>query len=153
MRAGAALRADNLSVTNASVGQRLDAGCRTLQARIPDPAVIRPERPGLEPFVHGTQTRRPHRRAGSDRDDLPRTNNAMEGFMRSITPRYRRSSGRKHGKRYLLREGRPGRDYEASVRMGARPADIDAGIRAVPHGRGRTTRAAQRARQAEQLKQ
>jgi hypothetical protein len=37
--------------------------------------------------------------------------------------------------------------------MGASPGEIDARIRTVPHGRWRTTRAAQRARQEEQLKQ
>ncbi len=150
---GDALRAGNLSVTNASVGQRFDAWCRSLQAQLQDGALIGPERECLEHFVHVTQNMRPHLIRCYDLDDLPRTNNDMEGFIRSIKTRYRRISGRKNWNRYLLRYGRRVSYYEASVRMGASPAEIDAGIRAVAHGRWRTTRATQRARQEEQLKQ
>ena len=150
---GDALRADKLSVTNASVGQRFDAWCLALQAQLQDPALIVSERQCLEHFVHVTQNMRPHLIECYDRDDLPRTNNDMEGFIRSIKTRYRRISGRKNWNRYLLRYGRRVSYYEASVRMGASPAELDARIRAVPHGRWRTSRAAQRARQEEQLKQ
>jgi hypothetical protein len=153
IRSGDALRADTLSVTNGSVGQRFDAWCLALQAQLQDPALIASERQCLEHFVHVTQNMRPHRMRCYDLDDLPRTNNAMEGFIRSIKTRYRRISGRKNWNRYLLRYGRRVSYYEASVRMGASPAEMDDRIRAVPHGRWRTTRAAQRARQEEQLKQ
>src|SRR5215216_2139381 len=57
---GDALRADKLSVTNASVGQRFDAWCRSLQAQLQDGALIGPERECLEHFVHVTQNMRPH---------------------------------------------------------------------------------------------
>jgi len=150
---GDALRADNLSVTNASVGQRFDAWCLALQAQLQDPALSASERQCLEHFVHVTRNMRPHLIECYDRDDLPRTNNDMEGFIRSIKTRYRRISGRKNWNRYLLRYGRRVSYYEASVRMGASPAELDARIRAVPHGRWRATRATQRARQEEQLKQ
>jgi hypothetical protein len=150
---GDALRADNLSVTNASVGQRFDAWCEALQAQMQDPALTAPERQCLEHFVHVTRNMRPQLIECYDLDDLPRTNNDMEGFIRSIKTRYRRISGRKNWNRYLLRYGRRVSYYEAYIRRGASPAEIDAGIRAVPHGRWRTTRAAQRARQEEQLKQ
>ena len=150
---GDALRADNRFVTNALVGQRFDAWCLALQAQIQDPALIGPERQCLEHFVHVTQNMRPHLIECYDLDDLPRTNNDMEGFIRSIKTRYRRISGRKNWNRYLLRYGRRVSYYEAYIRMGASPPEIDACIRAVPHGRWRTARAAQRARQEEQLKQ
>jgi hypothetical protein len=150
---GDALRADNLSVTNASVGQRFDAWCLALQTHLQDPALIASERQCLEHFVHVTRNMREHLIECYDLDDLPRTNNDMEGFIRSIKTRYRRISGCKNWNRYLLRCGRRVSYYEASVRMGASPAEIDACIRAVPHRRWRTTRAAQRARQEEQLKQ
>jgi hypothetical protein len=150
---GEALRADNLSITNASVGQRFDAWYLTLQAQLQDPALIGPERQCLEHFVHVTRNMRPHLMKCYDLGDLPRTNNDMEGFIRSIKTRYRRISGRKNWNRYLLRYGRRVSYYEAYVRMGTSPAEIDACICAVSHGRWRTTRAAQRARQEEQLKQ
>ena len=150
---GDALRADSLSVTNVSVGQRFDAWCCSLQAQMQDPALTEPERQCLGHFVHVRENMRPHLIQCYDLDDLPRTNNDMEGFIRSIKTRYRRISGRKNWNRYLLRYGRRVSYYEAYVRMGASPPEIDACIRAVPHGRWRTTRAAQRARQEEQLKQ
>lgn len=150
---GDALRADSLTVTNVSVGQRFDAWCLALQAQMQDPALTEPERQCLGHFVHVTENMRPQLIQCYDLDDLPRTNNDMEGFIRSIKTRYRRISGRKNWNRYLLRYGRRVSYYEASVRMGASPAELDARIRAVPHGRWRTTRAAQRARQEEQLKQ
>lgn len=150
---GDALRADNLPVTNASVGQRFDAWCLALQAQLQDSALIASERQCLEHFVHVTQNMRPQLIQCYDLDDLPRTNNDMEGFIRSIKTRYRHISGRKNWNRYLLRYGRRVSYYEACVRIGASAAEIDAHIRAVPHGRWRATRAAQRARQEEQLKQ
>jgi hypothetical protein len=150
---GDALRADNLPVTNASVGQRFDAWWGALQAQMQHPTLTAPERQCLEHFVHVTQNMRPHLIQCYDLDDLARTNNDMEGFIRSIKTRYRRISGRKNWNRYLLRYGRRVSYYEAYIRMGARPPEIDAHIRAVRHGRWRTTRAAQRARQEEQLKQ
>ena len=150
---GDALRADKVSLTNTSVGQRFDAWCLALQAQLQDGALTASERQCLEHFVHVSRNMRPQLIECYDRDDLPRTNNDMEGFIRSIKTRYRRISGRKNWNRYLLRYGRRVSYYEASVRMGASPAELDAGIRAVPHGRWRTTRAIQRARQEEQLKQ
>lgn len=150
---GDALRADSLPVTNASVGQRFDAWCLSLQAQVQDPALTAPERQCLEHFLHVSRNMRPQLMLCYDLDDLPRTNNDMEGFIRSIKTRYRRISGRKNWNRYLLRYGRRVTYYEAYVRMGASPAEIDARMRAVAHGRWRTTCAEQRARQEEQLKQ
>jgi hypothetical protein len=103
---GDALRTDNLSVTNASVGQRFDAWCLALQAQMQDSTLTAPERQCLEHFVHVTRNMRPHLIQCYDLDDLPRTNNDMEGFIRSIKTRYRRISGRKNWNRYLLRYGR-----------------------------------------------
>lgn len=150
---GDALRADNLSVTTASVGQRFDAWCLALQAQLEDPALIAPERQCLEHFVHVTRNMRPHLIQCYDLDDLPRTNNDMEGFIRSIKTRYRRISGRKNWNRYLLRYGRRVAYYEAGVRMTGEPRAIDACVGRVPHDRWRQARAEQRRCQEEQLKQ
>ena len=150
---GEVLRADNLPVTNATVGQRFDAWCEALHAQVQDPALTTPERQCLEHFVHVSRNMRPQLIQCYDLEQLPRTNNDMEGFIRSIKTRYRRISGRKNWNRYLLRYGRRVAYYEAAVRMGESLFAIDARVRAVPHRRWRTTRAEQRACQEEQLKQ
>ena len=150
---GDALRADNLPVTNVMVGQRFDAWCRSLQEQLQDGAMPAPERKCLEHFLHVSKNMRPHLLLCYDLDELPRTNNDMEGFIRSLKTRYRRISGRKNWNRYLLRYGRRVAYYEAQLRMGDGPDQIAARVRTIPHGRWRTSRAEQRARQEEQLKQ
>lgn len=150
---GDALRADKQSVTNASVGQRFDAWCCSLQAQMQDSSLTEPERQCLEHFVHVTQNMREHLIECYDLDDLPRTNNDMEGFIRSIKTRYRRISGRKNWNRYLLRYGRRVAYYEAGVRMTGAPSAIEACARRVPHDRWRKARIEQRRCQEEQLKQ
>lgn len=150
---GDALRADGLPVSNASVGQRFDSWCAALEAQVQDPAMTPSERQCLEHFVHVSRNMRPQLIQCYDLDQLPRTNNDMEGFIRSIKTRYRRISGRKNWNRYLLRYGRRVAYYEGQVRLGEGPAEIAARVRAVPHARWRTRRAEQQARQEEQLKQ
>jgi hypothetical protein len=149
---GDALRADKLSVTNASVGQRFDAWCRALQVQMQDSSLTEPERQCLEHFVPVTQTMREHLIECYDLADLPRTNNDMEGFIRSIKTRYRRISGRKNWNRYLLRYGRRVAYYEAGMRMTGAPSAIEACVRRVPHDRWRKARIEQRRCQEEQLK-
>ena len=150
---GEALRADSLPVTNATVAQRFDAWCISLQEQMQDPALPPTERHCLEHFLHVSKNMRSQLILCYDLDQLPRTNNDMEGFIRSIKTRYRRISGRKNWNRYLLRYGRRIAYYEAQVRMGDGPDEIDARVRDIPPERWRTTRAEQRARQDEQLKQ
>ncbi len=150
---GDALRADGLPVTNTTVGQRFDAWCAVLQEQLQDPALTATERQCLEHFAHVTRNMRPQLIQCYDLEHLPRTNNDMEGFIRSIKTRYRRISGRKNWNRYLLRYGRRVVYYEAQVRRNDSSSDIDARVRAVSPERWRTTRAEQQARQAEQLKQ
>ena len=150
---GDALRADNLSVTNASVGQRFDVWCLALQAQMQNPALPAPERQCLEHFVHVSRNMRSHLIQCYDRDDLPRTNNDLEGFIRLIKARYRRISGRKNWNRYLLRYGRRVAYYEAGVRMTGEASAMNAGVGRVAHDRWRMARAEQRLCQQEQLKQ
>jgi len=150
---GDALRADDLPVTNATVGQRFDAWCAALCDQVPDERENPTERRCLSHFLHVTDNMRPQLIQCYDLEGLPRTNNDMEGFIRSIKTRYRRISGRKNWNRYLLRYGRRVAYYEAQVRLGVRAADLDAQVRGISHGRWRTARAEQHARQEEQLKQ
>jgi hypothetical protein len=150
---GDGLRADKMLVTNASVGQRFDAWCAALREEVPDEHERPIERRCLEHFLHVTDNMRPQLIQCYDLEGVPRTNNDMEGFIRSIKARYRRISGRKNWNRYLLRYGRRVAYYEAQVRLGASAADLDVQVRALPHRRWRTARAEQLARQEEQLKQ
>jgi hypothetical protein len=150
---GDALRADKMPVTNATVGQRFDAWCAALRDQVPDEHESSTEQRCLSHFLHVTDNMRPQLIQCYDLEELPRTNNDMEGFIRSIKTRYRRISGRKNWNRYLLRYGRRVAYYEAQVRLGASVADLDAQVRALPHQRWRTARAEQHARQEEQLKQ
>lgn len=150
---GDALRADNLPVTNTTVGQRFDAWCRSLQEQVQKEGLPADERGCLEHFLHVSRNMRPQLLLCYDLDDLPRTNNDMEGFIRSLKTRYRRISGRKNWNRYLLRYGRRVAYYEAQVRRGDGPDEIAARMRDIPQGRWRMMRTEQRARQDEQLKQ
>jgi hypothetical protein len=150
---GDALRAAGLPVTNTTVGQRFDAWCAVLREHVQDPALTTTERQCLEHFTHVTQNMRPQLIQCYDLEHLPRTNNDMEGFIRSIKTRYRRISGRKNWNRYLLRYGRRVVYYEAQARRNDSSSDIDARVRAVAPERWRTIRAEQRRCQEEQLKQ
>jgi hypothetical protein len=150
---GDALRAAGLPVTNTTVGQRFDAWCAVLREHLQDPALIATERQCLEHFTHVTQNMRPQLIQCYDLEHLPRTNNDMEGFIRSIKTRYRRISGRKNWNRYLLRYGRRVVYYEAQARRNDSSSDIDARVRAVAPERWRTIRTEQRRCQEEQLKQ
>jgi hypothetical protein len=150
---GDALRADDLPVTNATVGQRFDSWCAALRDQVPHERESPTERRCLLHFLHVTDNMRPQLIQCYDLEALPRTNNDMEGFIRSIKTRYRRISGRKNWNRYLLRYGRRVAYYEAQVRLGVSAAEVDAQVRGISPGRWRTARAEQQARQEEQLKQ
>jgi hypothetical protein len=150
---GDALRVDNLTVTNATVGQRFDAWCAALRDQVPDACQSPTERRCLLHFLHVTDNMRPRLIQCYDLEGLPRTNNDMEGFIRSIKTRYRRISGRKNWNRYLLRYGRRVAYYEAQVRLGASVSDLDAQVCGISRRRWRAARAAQRVCQEEQLKQ
>jgi hypothetical protein len=60
----------------------------------------------LEHFLHVTQCQRTHLLHCYEVKGLPRTNNDMESYIRSLKTRYRRVSGRKNWNAYLVRYGR-----------------------------------------------
>jgi len=150
---GDVLRADKEAVTNASVGQRFDAWCAALRDQVPDERESPSERRCLLHFLHVTDNMRPHLIQCYDLEGLPRTNNDMEGFIRSLKTRYRRLSGRKNWNREMLRYGRRVAYYEAQVRSGASAVEVEEQVRGITPGRWRTARTEQQARQEEQLKQ
>ncbi len=83
---------------------------------------------------------------------MPRTNNDMEGFIRSVKTRYRRISGRKNWNLYLIRYGARVAYYEACARADER-GSVEVAIRQLPVARWPRGRAEQTVRQQEQLKQ
>jgi hypothetical protein len=150
---GDALRTEGIAISNATVAERFDRWCACLEEELREGELSEAERACLEHFVHVTRNMRPQLIACYDLEGLPRTNNEMEGFIRSIKTRYRRLSGRKNWNRYLLRYGRRVAYYEAQIREGVSAAEMEARVSCLSHGRWRAARAEQRARQEEQLKQ
>jgi hypothetical protein len=150
---GEMMRASGLLVSNATVGPCFDDWCAVLRHQFTDTTVSPTERRCLEHFLHVTDNMRPKLIQCYDLTSLPRTNNDMEGLIRSIKTRYRRISGRKNWNRYLLRYGRRVAYYEAGVRMTGEASAMNAGVGRVAHEKWRMARAEQRLSQQEQLKQ
>lgn len=84
--------------------------------------------------------------------DLPRSNNHLEGFIRSVKTRYLRISGRKNWNRYLIRYGARIAFYEARARTDELDA-MEEAMQRVPAARWQQDRAEQQTRQQEQIKQ
>jgi hypothetical protein len=149
---GAPLEAQHHLVTNAAVQAQYDAWCGTLRARLADTTLDATERHCLEHFLHVTTNMAPRLFPCYDVVDLPRTNNDLEGFIRSVKTRYRRISGRKNWNRYLIRYGARIAFYEARARTDEL-AEMEDAMRRVPAARWQQDRAAQQTRQQEQIKQ
>jgi hypothetical protein len=96
-------------VSNAAVGQRLDAWRQHMSAQLTDGTLSDLEQECLKQFLQVLSNLRSHLVQCYDREGFPRTNNDMERSIRSLKTRYRRISGRKNWNSYLLRYGR----YEA----------------------------------------
>lgn len=149
---GKTLEEAGQSVTNATVQQRYTQWCADLRERLQDATLSETERRCLTHFLHVTTNMSPRLFLCYDQDALPRTNNDMEGFIRSVKTRYRRVSGRKNWNRYLIRYGARVAFYEARARTNERDL-MTQGMRRVHTYRWREGRAEQTARQQEQLKQ
>ncbi|MBK9941539.1 MAG: hypothetical protein IPP13_07960 [Kouleothrix sp.] len=149
---GATLEKEQQRVTNASVQQRYAQWCEELRERLTSTTLSETERRCLSHFLHVTTNMSPQLFNCYDLEAMPRTNNDMEGFIRSVKTRYRRVSGRKNWNRYLIRYGTRVAFYEARSRSGEL-AEMTAGMRRVNGYRWRQDRLAQTARQQEQLKQ
>lgn len=140
-------------VTNAGVALRFDAFVAKLKEQASGQQLSESEQRCLSHFLHVTANLRPQLLQCYDVEGLPRTNNDMEGFIRSLKTRYRRVSGRKNWNRYLLRYGRRVAYYEAQVRSAGGEAGVNGAVGKVTPKQWRGGRAEQRARQEEQLKQ
>jgi hypothetical protein len=139
-------------VTNAAVQAQYTAWCATLQTRLAGTDLDATERKCLAHFLHVTANMAPRLFACYDVPALPRTNNDLEGFIRSVKTRYRRVSGRKNWNRYLIRYGARVAFYEARARAGELDG-LDDELRGVSAARWRAGRVEQQVRQQEQIKQ
>jgi hypothetical protein len=150
--AGTTLQQEGQPVTNVTVQQRYAQWCAELRVRLQDPTLSATERRCLAHFLHVTTNMSPRLFQCYDQDALPRTNNDLEGFIRSVKTRYRRISGRKNWNRYLIRYGARVAFYEARARTDELEPMTDR-MRRVRAYRWRQGRAEQTERQQEQLKQ
>ncbi len=149
---GRNLEAIGQSVRNETVRASYQEWCVQLRARLASPTLGEAERRCLEHFLHVTMNMAPRLFQCYDLPGMPRTNNDMEGFIRSVKTRYRRISGRKNWNRYLIRYGARVAYYEAQARTSGLGA-LEERMRCVPAAAWRRGRAEQTARQQEQLKQ
>ncbi len=94
------------SVSNATVGQRLDAWRQKLSEHLRNGTLSELEQECLTQFLQVLSNLRPHLVQCYDRESFPRTNNELERRIRGLKTRYRRISGRKNWNSYLLRYGR-----------------------------------------------
>ena len=92
-------------LTNALVAARFESWWNQLAESRHSEGYSQQERQCLEHFVPTTQSLRPHLIQCYEVVGLPRTNNEMERYIRSLKTRYRRISGRKNWNNYLLRYG------------------------------------------------
>ncbi len=75
------------AVMNVAVAMRFDAFVASLKAEASTQKLTETEQRCLRHFLHVTASLRPQRIQCDDVVGLPRTNNAMDGFMRAIKPR------------------------------------------------------------------
>ena len=93
-------------VSNATVGERLDAWRQDLAKQGSDGTLSELEQACLAEFLQVLTNLRPHLVLCYDQQGFPRTNNELERSMRGLKTQYRRVSGRKNWNSYLLRYGR-----------------------------------------------
>jgi hypothetical protein len=149
---GVTLQQEQQPVTNVSVQRRYEQWCAELRERLQEATLSETERRCLSHFLHVTTNMSPRLFNCYDLEALPRTNNDLEGFIRSVKTRYRRISGRKNWNRYLIRYGARVAFYEARSCNGE-VGEMTAKMRQVNTYRWRQGRVEQTARQQEQLKQ
>lgn len=93
-------------VSNATMGERLDAWRQELAKQGTDGTLSELEQACLTEFLQVLANLRPHLVQCYDQQGFPRTNNELERSIRALKMQYRRISGRKNWNSYLLRYGR-----------------------------------------------
>ena len=139
-------------LSNEHVAQRFDAWIAHLTQLAANHSLSEPVQTCLLQFLKITEGLRPHLIQCYDLEGFPRTNNDMEGYIRSLKTRYRRVSGRKNWNSYLLRYGRCVAYYDWLERAGISSAEIAHLLQGVGHQQWQAMRARYRSEQREQLK-
>jgi hypothetical protein len=129
------------SLTNEHVALRFDAWIARLTQLAASHELPEKMQACLLHFLKITQALRPHLIQCYDVEGFPRTNNDMEGYIRSLKTRYRRVSGRKNWNSYLLRYGRCIAYYDWLERAGISSAEIAHRLQGVGHQAWRAMRA------------
>jgi len=140
------------ALTNEHVAQRFDSWITSLTQLAASHSLSDQEQDCLLHFLKITAGLRPHLIQCYDLVGFPRTNNDMEGYIRSLKTRYRRVSGRKNWNSYLLRYGRCVAYYDWLERAGISSAEIAHMLHGVGHQQWRAMRTQYRYEQREQLK-
>lgn len=137
---------------NATVRKRFDHWSATLEQLHASGSLSEQEQACLAHFLQITQNLHPRLFLCYDRFDFPRTNNEMEGYIRSLKTRYRRISGRKNWNNYLLRYGRCVAYYDCLFQEAGSDAALERRLKQVNHQQWQFARLQCRNRQQDQLK-
>ncbi len=139
-------------LSSAQVAQRFDRWVSDLEHLFHSGTLNADEQHCLEHFLNVTQSQRPQLLHCYDVQGLPRTNNTMEGSIRSLKTRYRRVSGRKNWKSYLLRYGRSAAYYDAMAQGQISDQQIEQRLGRIPREHWRQARTEAHLKQSVQLK-
>jgi len=139
-------------VSNASVGQRLDAWRQQMVVHLTDGTLSPLEQECLTQFLQVLANLRTHLVHCYDRTDFPRTNNEMERSIRGLKTRYRRISGRKNWNSYLLRYGRGVAYYDWWEQDADHTRQLVEHASRIEHTRWRELRCEAKSAHSEQLK-
>ena len=139
-------------MSNASVGERLDAWRQELAKQATDGTLSELEQACLTEFLQVLTNLRPHLVQCYDRQDFPRTNNELERSIRGLKTQYRRASGRKNWKSYLLRYGRSVAYAAWWEQDAAHQQQLEHHVARLDRTRWRVFRRESKAAQSEQLK-
>ncbi len=135
-------------LSKATVSQRFDHWCATLAQLQATGSLTEEEQRCLAHFLQITHNLRPRLLLCYDHLDFPRTNNDLEGYIRSVKTRYRRISGRKNWNSYLLRYGSRVAYYDCLHREAA----FEERLKRVSHSQWQAARLHSRTRHSTQLK-
>lgn len=139
-------------LTDEKVGRQFDEWCEGLEKLQGSNTLSELEQKNLDHFLAITVNLRPHLTKCYSLKGMPRTNNELEGYIRSLKTRYRRVSGRKNWGSYLLRYGRSAAYYEYLSRSGISEGDMRNLLSGVEPGLWQKVRQIDRAERLDQLK-
>ncbi len=139
-------------VSNATMGERLDAWREPLAKQLTDGTLPELEQACLTQFLQELSNLRPYLVQCYDRESFPRTNNELERSIRGLKTRYRRISGRKNWNSYLLRYGRCVAYYDWWEQDADRQCQLVERASRLDRARWREFRRESKAAQSEQLK-